>query len=329
MKTQNIIALCATMFLLLSAKADDSTNSTLTISQQKEQCEAAYKLYNAGDYAKALQGFQTLAAQGNVPAECAVGLMYRLGQGVAQDYVEAIRWFRKAAEQNYNFAEYHMGDAYKYGLGVTQDTVEAIRWYQRAVAHGNKYAAKRLEELGATPPADNAPAVAANQTPVSQADGPSEQETIDWLKHVIPHLENNYVLTPISYPNARNSDSIQISTIEIIQNKLVITTSLTIVSSGWDMESLNRAQTFSYTNSVRLNLLFQDATIEPTLTDAEVSKSIAAGNQVTAQTGKKIILSGRNDESLQIPVEDEYAERVKKALEHLIKLSGGGGQEPF
>src|SRR5438105_12974537 len=56
------------------------------------------ELYLAEDkYLEALYFYRLAAGQGLSEAQCALGNMYRYGQGVTQDYNEAIRWYRLAA----------------------------------------------------------------------------------------------------------------------------------------------------------------------------------------------------------------------------------------
>ena len=76
------------------------------------------------------------AEQGNVSAQYNLGLMYGMGQGVAQDYKEAVKWYTKAAEQGYAKAQYNLGLMYNNGKGVVQDYKEAVKWYTKAAEQG-------------------------------------------------------------------------------------------------------------------------------------------------------------------------------------------------
>jgi TPR repeat protein len=68
--------------------------------------------------------------------EAAVGVMYELGQGVAQDYAQALAWYRKAADQGNAGAQINLGDMYRDGHGVPQDYVRAHMWYNLAASQG-------------------------------------------------------------------------------------------------------------------------------------------------------------------------------------------------
>lgn len=52
------------------------------------------------------------AEQGDAAAQFKLGVMYRLGQGVAQDDKQAAAWFRKAAEQGLAVAQVNLGLLY-------------------------------------------------------------------------------------------------------------------------------------------------------------------------------------------------------------------------
>jgi TPR repeat protein len=70
------------------------------------------------------------AEQGDVYAQCNLGLMYDDGQklqGVKQDDAEAARWYRKATELENAQAQCNLGYKYARGQGVQQDDAEAAR----------------------------------------------------------------------------------------------------------------------------------------------------------------------------------------------------------
>ena len=72
------------------------------------------------------------AEQGAADAQSNLGLMYALGQGVAEDNVEAVKWWRKAAEQGLADAQFNLGVMYLFGEGVAEDYVEAYMWWNLA-----------------------------------------------------------------------------------------------------------------------------------------------------------------------------------------------------
>lgn len=90
-----------------------------TALAQANPYDDAMKVYEAKNYPKAFEMFKKLADQGDAEGQCALGLMYREGEGVAQDYKEAIKWFRKAADQGCSNAQVDLGTMYEKGYGVT------------------------------------------------------------------------------------------------------------------------------------------------------------------------------------------------------------------
>ena len=62
-----------------------------------QDIEAAWAAYEAKDYKAALAELRPLAEQGDAGAQFALGVMYAIGQGVAQDMVHAYMWFDLAA----------------------------------------------------------------------------------------------------------------------------------------------------------------------------------------------------------------------------------------
>ena len=116
-----------------------SSSSTKRYSQAelKEINRKGEEYYIAKQYAKAVEWYRIAAEQGYADAQCNIGHMYDMGEGVTQDDAEAVRWYRKAAEQGNAYAQCYLGDMYKYGQGVTQDDAEAVRWYRKAAEQGN------------------------------------------------------------------------------------------------------------------------------------------------------------------------------------------------
>ena len=78
-----------------------------------------------------MAALQKFANQGNAAAECALGSVYRDGNGVPVDDVKAFYWYQKAADQGDAPAKFALGHAYYYGRGVPQDEVKAIYWFKQ------------------------------------------------------------------------------------------------------------------------------------------------------------------------------------------------------
>jgi TPR repeat protein len=98
------------------------------------------------DSAAATQWYRSCrksAEQGNAGAQCHLGVMYAIGDGVLKDSTEAAKWFRKSAERGNATAQGSLGSAYYVGNGVIKDIVQAHAWYNNASANGDE----RVREL--------------------------------------------------------------------------------------------------------------------------------------------------------------------------------------
>ncbi|HCC55885.1 MAG TPA: hypothetical protein DEQ47_01230, partial [Solibacterales bacterium] len=80
--------------------------------------EAGKVAYETGDYAKALQEWEPLAAQGAPHAQYNVALMYAKGLGVPVDLHKAAELYEKAAAQGIVPAQYNIALMYQAGEGV-------------------------------------------------------------------------------------------------------------------------------------------------------------------------------------------------------------------
>ena len=99
---------------------------------------------------RGIEQLRQAAAQGDVEAQSALGVMFRSGIGVPKDYKEAAKWFRKAAEQGYAEAQLRLGSMFQSGIGVPEDDREAVKWYQKAAKQGNAWAQMRLSSMYAS-----------------------------------------------------------------------------------------------------------------------------------------------------------------------------------
>lgn len=89
-----------------------------------------------GDYAKALQIFETLSKQGHAKAQVSLGTMYVNGRGVKQDYATALKLFEQAAKQGDLLALHNLGSMYSKGRGVPQNDTTALEFYRKAAEQG-------------------------------------------------------------------------------------------------------------------------------------------------------------------------------------------------
>ena len=78
------------------------------------------------------------ANEGNVDAQCFLGIVYSVGQyNIELNYKEAIKYFTMAAEKGEPTAQYNLSLFYIEGFGVEPDTVQAQKWYDLAFQQDN------------------------------------------------------------------------------------------------------------------------------------------------------------------------------------------------
>src|SRR5437773_4424502 len=117
------LLVCAFMILLcplLSAAAD---------------LESAKRAYVDKDYAKALQEATPLAEQGNGEAQCLLGKMYWMGEGVLKDPERAIKLFKASGLQGNADAQFYVGSYY---LLPYTDVLEGAKWLWATADEGSK-----------------------------------------------------------------------------------------------------------------------------------------------------------------------------------------------
>lgn len=110
------------------------------------------------DYAAALSGFQTLAAQGNPNAMNNLGLMYANELGVSRDDAMAVKWYGQAAALGHIGAINNLGGMYEMGFGVPQNYAAAAEKYALAAKYGlsdAQYNLAALYEAGKGVPNDS------------------------------------------------------------------------------------------------------------------------------------------------------------------------------
>ena len=109
--------------------------------------ETGLTAHYQGDHATALAELRPLAEEGNAEAQHVLGLMYLLGNGVAEDGYQASIWFLKAAEQGHAYAQLHLAQIYDNGLGVPPHDADAVAWYRKAAEQGVAEAQLRMGQL--------------------------------------------------------------------------------------------------------------------------------------------------------------------------------------
>jgi TPR repeat protein len=94
------------------------------------------KLLQLGQYARALDVFQRLAAKHVPAAMVQVGWIYELGLGVSVDYDQARRSFTRAAQAGDAGGMAGLGLMLQHGQGGPVDLAGAMALYRQAIAKG-------------------------------------------------------------------------------------------------------------------------------------------------------------------------------------------------
>jgi TPR repeat protein len=115
---------------------------SLTAHATLDEAKAAYKNKN---YEIALQEFLPLAQKGDAVAQFYIGLMLDAGDGVTADYQKALEWYGKAAAQGYIPAQANLGVLYE--SGVDQNYKMAEFWYLKAAEQGDAASQANLGAL--------------------------------------------------------------------------------------------------------------------------------------------------------------------------------------
>jgi hypothetical protein len=77
------------------------------------------------------------AKRGDAASQCALGLKYFKGEGVACDTGKAVEWFEKAADSGFTQAQAALGLIYCRGEGVLKDIQKAEKWLKMAADNGH------------------------------------------------------------------------------------------------------------------------------------------------------------------------------------------------
>lgn len=145
--------------LTISVMAADDIERLKSLAEQGDvdAQSALGSRYNLGkngvskDYTKANYWYAKAANQGDAVSQYLLGYSYLNGEGIRQDYGKAIYWLKKASDQNLPQAQYELGRIYYQGLGVRQNKSQAKEWYGKTCDNGGQYGCdeyRRLNEQG-------------------------------------------------------------------------------------------------------------------------------------------------------------------------------------
>ncbi len=91
--------------------------------------------------------FEIAAEDGNIEAQCNLGLIYKKGSINIIDFGKAKYWYQKAAESGHNVAQVNLGCMYEDGLGGEECLEKAKHYYQLSADQGNSNAMFNLAIL--------------------------------------------------------------------------------------------------------------------------------------------------------------------------------------
>lgn len=120
-------ALAAALTFFLSSSA---------LGAPPQDYESGRAAYINGEYKRALEILQPLAAEGNSEAQKLLGVMYDYGHGVKADPKRALDWYIKSAEQGDPAVQYQVGAKYFRGDGTERNYLEAAKWWELAANGG-------------------------------------------------------------------------------------------------------------------------------------------------------------------------------------------------
>jgi hypothetical protein len=115
-----------------------SSQSEKSANQAIQDFTSGVAAYQLGNVVEAASWYRKAAERGYAPAQANMGILYDLGQGVAQDYRQALYWYAKAAEQGDIKAQNNLGFMYSEGKGVAQDRATGHMWFNIAGIRGNE-----------------------------------------------------------------------------------------------------------------------------------------------------------------------------------------------
>ncbi len=112
-------------------------------AQDRADDDAGYDAYQRGDYGAAYDAWLPLAEEGDAEAQFNLGILYDLGQGVAQSKARAAAWYGSSAGQGFAAAQYNLAVMLANGEGVPRNGVLAYALFDLAAADDPEAAEQR------------------------------------------------------------------------------------------------------------------------------------------------------------------------------------------
>ncbi len=111
------------------------------------QFDDAVAAYEAGDFPRAFEIWQSLAAQNDPAAMRNMGHMLRRGLGMPRDERAAFALYKRAAQLGLPTAQLNLADAYETGMGTKPNLTETRYWTGLAAKTGHPLALYRYGKL--------------------------------------------------------------------------------------------------------------------------------------------------------------------------------------
>ncbi len=118
-----------------------------TPAAHQPQFDDAVAAYEAGNFPRAFQLWQTLAAESDPAVLRNLGHMLRRGLGVPRDEAAAFAYYKQAAQLGLPTAQLNLADAYETGMGTKSNLTEARYWAGLAAKAGHPLAQYRYGKL--------------------------------------------------------------------------------------------------------------------------------------------------------------------------------------
>jgi TPR repeat protein len=122
-----------------------AVSTTPSVDEADTQCARGLWCANqvgTPNYTEAAVWYRKAADQGHPLAQCNLGVMYAIGQGLDRDDVQAALWFEKAASRGDGGAQFNLGRmCHRASLDKRSDStgesrIEAYKWFRLASDQG-------------------------------------------------------------------------------------------------------------------------------------------------------------------------------------------------
>lgn len=115
--------------------SEDMISSQHSPEQEAMIAESA-RAYESGNYARAREIWEKLAADGDAQSMNNLGVLFDQGKGVEPDKGRALHWYAEAAKAGNPSGMTNYGRMLEQGIGIQANPPEAARWFDLAARKG-------------------------------------------------------------------------------------------------------------------------------------------------------------------------------------------------